>query len=115
MVYLVHGAHTRREDNRLTFQARMTQKIVIGQRRRGNLVTRNIEPVEEIDRRLVPAGGQPQDASLLAVTVNRFVLFEAELQPELQVAIRVTKRAFARPGQFLRRVYDLDRAVLELH
>ena len=55
MIDLFEGAHAGGENDRLAFGPRVAQQVVVGERGGGDLVTRRIELVDEIDRASRPS------------------------------------------------------------
>ena len=114
MIDLFDGAHTGGKDDRLALGAGVAQQMVVGERRRRDLVAGRIELVDEVDRFLVPAGGEPRHLDFAAVAVDQAVLVVTEFQAALEVAIGGSEGAFPRLRQLFRRVHYIDRALLEL-
>src|SRR5439155_20125693 len=96
VVDLRQCAHARREDDRPAIVPMMPQQIVIGERSRSDLVAWRVEPLDEIDRRLVPTRGVPQDLLVAAIAVDGFRVALAKFQRTFQVAGRWSKRTFPR-------------------
>jgi hypothetical protein len=65
----------------------LQQQGDIGQGGAGHLVERRFELLDEIHRRLVPAGGGPVDPEFPAITVDLFVFVEAEFHPAAVVDV----------------------------
>jgi hypothetical protein len=111
---LVDGAHPGRQDDRFPGRARVSQQVVVGQRRRRDLVTRRGKAIDEIDGLLVPGRREPRDLAGAAVGIDFLVIVIIELESAFQITVGRAKRALARLRQFLRGIDDLDRALLEL-
>ncbi len=92
----------------------MAKQVVIGERSRGNLEARHIEAIDEIDRRLIPAGGKPGNLDGAAVLIDFDKIVVAKFERALQFAIGRAEGAFARARQLVGRVDDLHRALLKL-
>ena len=92
----------------------MAQQGVVGERGRSDLKAWRIEPIDEIHRLLIPAGGQPRHLHLAAIAVDQLVFILAELQAALEVAIGQAERTLPRLGQFLRSIHHIHGALLEL-
>src|SRR5690349_10564701 len=71
--------------------------------------------LHEIHRRLIPAGGKPLHLHFLAVAVDQAVLFEAELQAALEIAVGGSERAFTRTRKLVRGINHIHGPLLELH
>jgi len=116
-VDLLQGGHAGRQDQRPAGGPHGAQQVVIGERRRGRLGARRIEALHELDRFVVPAGGEPEDAALAAVAVDGRVFAHAEfhLPPVVDVGhppprglpfqVPLLRRHAALRGPFL----ELDR------
>src|SRR5438094_10620529 len=92
----------------------MPQQIVIGERSGSALIARRVEPLDEIDRRLIPTRGIPHDFLVAAVAVDGLVLALAKLQRPFQISVRSPEWALPRVRELFRGVYDVHRALLKL-
>src|SRR5262249_50772063 len=112
---LFDGAHARRKNDRPSLGPGVPQQVVVGERRRRNLVAWRREPIDEVDRSLVPARREPRDLARAAERIDLLVVVEIELVAAFEISVRRTEWVPARLGQFLGRIDDLDGALLELH
>src|SRR5439155_26838362 len=114
MVDLRQRAHARGEDDGPAVAPMMPQQVVIGERSGGDLVARRVEPLHEIDRRLVPTRGIPHYFLVATIAVDGLVIALAKLQRPFQISVRSPEWALPRLRELCRGVYDVHRALLEL-
>src|SRR5262249_23840607 len=113
--HLFDGAHSRRNNDRLALAPRMPQQVVVGKRRRRDLIARRTELIDEIYASWIPTGGKPGHFHFAAVAVDQAVAVVPQFQAALQIAIGRTERILARLGQLFRCVDYVDGSLLKLH
>src|SRR6266567_4959460 len=92
----------------------MPQKMIVGERSGGNLVDRNFEPLEEIDRIFIPWRSKPCHFYRFAEGIDLLVLLLLKLQPIFQLTIGGSEWVFARLRQLLSTIDNIHSALLKL-
>src|SRR5271166_147482 len=93
----------------------MAKQVVVGQACRCHLVARHSEAFKKIYRCFVPWRAKPRDITQPTVGIEFTILFIAEFEAPLEIAIGDPERALPWSGQFLGAVDHLDGALLELN
>jgi hypothetical protein len=114
VIDLFYGTHAGGQDDRPSGFAVMTQKVIVRERSRSDLVAGRLELLDKIYRPFIPARGEPHDLVCPAMFIDLTVLVKIELKAALEIAIRVPERRFARFREFLGRIDDVYRPFLQL-
>src|SRR4051812_44778818 len=93
----------------------MLEQVVIGQRGRRDFVARNRELIDEVDRGFVPTGSEPRHTDFVTELIEFLILLGPEFKTTLEVAVGRAKWVFARLGEFVLGVDDVDSSFLKFY